>query len=35
MSKNKAIEIFLRVRPKKNPFKGLSLNEEENKVNIF
>jgi len=34
MSKNPTIEIFLRVRPTKKPFNGLSLNLEDKKVDI-
>lgn len=35
MSKNKGIEIYLRVRPNKRKFSGLTVTEEENKCNIF
>ncbi|CAM6001197.1 unnamed protein product [Sphagnum balticum] len=35
MSKNAAIEIILRVRPHKNPFKGFTLNREEGRADFF
>jgi len=34
MSKNSAIEIFLRVRPTKKPFEGLTLRPEDKKIDI-